>query len=57
MTNYYVYPDGTITEEPLEFMSDDYYVLEAQDHEEAYEMALMLWVDLEFACNINKYMI
>ena len=57
MTNYYVYPDGTITEEPLSFMSDDYYVLEAQDHEEAYEMALMLGVDLEFACNINKYMI
>ena len=42
MTNYYVYTDGTITEEPLSFMSDDYYVLEAQDYEEAYEMALML---------------
>lgn len=36
---YYIYPDGTIS---LEFMSDDYYVLEAQDYEEAYEMALML---------------
>lgn len=42
MMNYYVYPDGTISEEPLEFMSDDYYVLQAQDYEEAYEMALML---------------
>lgn len=40
--SYYVYPDGTITEEPLSFMSDDYFVLEAQDDEEAYEMALML---------------
>ena len=40
--SYYVYPDGTITEEPLSFMSDDYYILEAQDYEEAYEMALML---------------
>ena len=39
---YYIYPDGTISEEPLEFMSDDYYVLETQDYEEAYEMALML---------------
>ena len=61
---YYIYPDGTISEEPLDFkattppdglrsaelpsalvpscMSDDYYVLEAQDYEEAYEMALML---------------
>ena len=39
---YYIYPDGTISEEPLEFMSDDYYVLETQDYEEAYEMALIL---------------
>ena len=39
---YYIYPDGTISEEPLDFMSDDYYVLETQDYEEAYEMALML---------------
>ena len=31
---YYIYPDGTISEEPLDFMSDDYYVLEAQDDEE-----------------------
>ena len=41
---YYIYPDGTITEEPLDFMSDDYYELQAQDYEEAYEMALMLWL-------------
>lgn len=40
--SYYMYPDGTITEETLSFMSDDYYILEAQDDEEAYEMALML---------------
>ena len=39
---YYIYPDGTISEEPLDFMSDDYYVLEAQDDEEVYEMALMM---------------
>ena len=39
---YYIYPDGTISEEPLDFMFDDYYVLETQDYEEAYEMALML---------------
>ena len=35
-------PDGTISKEPLDFMSDDYYVLQAQDYEDAYEMALML---------------
>ena len=52
MTNYYVYPDGTITEEPLDFkattplvpscMSDDYFVIQAEDYEEAYETALMM---------------
>lgn len=52
MTKYYVYPDGTITDEPLSFkattplvpsfMSDDYYVLEAWDYEEAYEQAYLL---------------
>ena len=42
MANYYVYPDGTITEEPLDFMSDDFYVLQAEDYEEAYELALMM---------------
>ena len=42
MTNYYVYPDGTITEEPLEFMSDDYFIIQAEGYEDAYEMALML---------------
>ena len=41
MTNYYVYPDGTITEEPLEFMSDDYFIIQEEDYEEAYEQALM----------------
>ena len=42
MTNYYIYPDGTITEEPLSFMSDDYFVIQAEDYEEAYEQALMM---------------
>ena len=42
MTNYYVYPDGTITEEPLSFMSDDYFVIQAEDYDEAYEQALMI---------------
>lgn len=42
MTKYYVYPDGTITDEPMEFMSDDYYVLHAWDYEEAYEQAYLL---------------
>ena len=42
MTNYYVYPDGTITEEPLSFMSDDYFVIQADDYDEAYETALMM---------------
>ena len=42
MTNYYVYPDGTITEEPLSFMSDDYCIIQAEDYEEVYETALML---------------
>ena len=42
MTNYYVYPDGTITEEPLEFMSDDYFIIQAEGYEEAYETALMM---------------
>ena len=40
--SYYVYPDGTITEEPLSFMSDDYFVIQAEDYDEAYETALMM---------------
>ena len=40
--SYYVYPDGTITEEPLSFMSDDYFIIQAEDYEEAYETALYL---------------
>ena len=40
--SYYVYPDGTITEEPLSFMSDDYFIIQAEDYEEAYETALMM---------------
>ena len=62
--SYYVYPDGTITEEPLDFkattppeghrpagltsalvpscMSDDYFVIQAEGYEEAYETALMM---------------
>ena len=39
---YYISPDGTIADEPLDFMSDDYYVLQADDYEEAYEQALMM---------------
>ena len=42
MTNYYVYTDGTITEEPLSFMSDDYFIIQAESYEEAYETALMM---------------
>jgi len=38
---YYIYPDGTISEEPLDFMSDDYVVIHADSYEEAYEYALM----------------
>ncbi len=30
--SYYVYPDGTITEEPLSFMSDDYFIIQAEDY-------------------------
>ncbi len=43
MIDYYVYPDGTITEEPLSFMSDDFIIIiQAEDEEEAYETALMM---------------
>ena len=38
---YYIYPDGTISEEPLDFKSDDYIVISADSYEEAYEYALM----------------
>ena len=40
--SYYVYPDGTITEEPLSFMPDDYFMIQAEGYEEAYETALMM---------------
>ena len=40
--SYYVYPDGTITEEPLSFMSDDYLIIQAEDYKEAHEQALMM---------------
>ena len=40
--SYYVYPDGTITEEPLSFMSDDYFIIQAEDYEETCEQALMM---------------
>ena len=39
---YYIYPDGTISEELLDFMSDDFYVLQADSYEDAYEMALVM---------------
>ena len=38
---YYIYPDGTISEEPLDFMSDDYIVINTDSYEEVYEYALM----------------
>lgn len=40
--SYYIYPDGTITEEPLSFMSDDYFIIQAEYYEEAYDQALMM---------------
>ena len=49
--SYYVYPDGTITEEPLDFkattplvpsfMSDDYFIIQAEDYEQALMMGLI----------------
>lgn len=39
---YYIYPDGTISEELLEFMSDDFYVLQADSYEDAYGIAVRL---------------
>ena len=39
--SYYVYPDGTITEEPLSFMSDDYFIIQAEDYETALMMGLI----------------
>ena len=47
MNSYYIYPDGTITEEPLDFMSDDYFVIKADNYEEAYETALMMLLILQ----------
>ena len=40
--SYYIDPDGTITEEPLSFMSDGYFIIQAEDYDEAYETALMM---------------
>ena len=40
--SYYIYPDGTVIEEPLSFMSDDYFIIQAEGYEEAYETALMM---------------
>ena len=61
MTNYYVYHDGTITEEPLSFMSDDYFIIQAEDYEEAYETALMMgliqnWLVIQDNLCYNKVM-
>lgn len=39
MQKYYIYPDGTITEEPYSWMSDDYFVLLAWSEEDAYKQA------------------
>ena len=53
---YYIYPDGTISDELLDFMSDDFYVLQADSYEDAYEMALMMkliWLEKEWY-NIAK---
>ena len=34
---YYIYPDGTIADELLDFMSDDFYVLQADSYEDFYK--------------------
>lgn len=39
MQKYYIYSDVTITEEPYDFMSDDYFVLEAENEDDAYKQA------------------
>ena len=59
--SYYVYPDGTITEEPLSFMSDDYFIIQAEDYDEAYETALMMgliqnWLVIQDNLCYNKVM-
>lgn len=42
MNKYYIYPDGTITEEPYNWLSDDYYVIEAEDEDGAYKQAVQM---------------
>lgn len=44
MTEFYVYPDGTVTEEPYDWMSDDYSVIMAEDEEQALIKAISLGV-------------
>lgn len=39
---YYVYPDGFITDEPVDFMSDDYAIIMADDEEEARMRAVQM---------------
>ena len=39
---YYVYPDGTISDEILEFMSDDFAIVLAEDDEDAYQQVMVL---------------
>ena len=54
---YYIYPDGTISDELLDFKSDDFYVLQADSYEDAYEMALvmkLIWLERLLWKNYQK---
>lgn len=42
MIEFYVYPDGTVAEEPYDWMSDDYCVILAEDADEALMKAISL---------------
>ncbi len=44
MTEFYVYPDGTVTEEPYDWMSDDYVVILAENGDHALLKAISLGV-------------
>ena len=44
MTEFYVYPDGTVAEEPYDWMSDDYIVILAEDEGQALMKAISLGV-------------
>ena len=44
MTEFYVYPDGTVAEEPYDWMSDDYIIILAESEEYALIKAISLGV-------------